>query len=269
MRKAITINIPEPCHEDWNKMTPKEQGKHCAACNKTVIDFTKQTDEQIIKTFEASGKLCGRFKTQQLNREIVLARKDKNNYLSWAASGLFAFMALGNQEVHAQGSPKTVKVDSIKVPQVKGKIATSILNERKYIGNVITAIDGLPLPGTSIIVKGTGRGIQADFDGNFEIKAKLGETLEVNYVGMNSQKIVLTNNYNIKIAMVSDNCYDDVIVGYVSYNNNKSKDCNDKKRKAQKKSERLAKREAIKNGELERTTVGKFFYGIKSLFSKK
>ena len=71
MRKSVTINIAEPCHEDWNKMTPQNQGRHCVACNKTVIDFTKQTDDQIIKSLETNGNLCGRFKTQQLDREIV------------------------------------------------------------------------------------------------------------------------------------------------------------------------------------------------------
>ena len=63
MRKSITLNIPEPCHEDWNEMTPKQQGRHCMVCNKTVVDFTKQTDEQIIKTIEVKGDLCGRLKT--------------------------------------------------------------------------------------------------------------------------------------------------------------------------------------------------------------
>ncbi len=269
MRKSITIDIPEPCHEDWNKMTPKDQGRHCSACNKTVIDFTKQTDEQIIKAFESRRKLCGRFKTKQHNREIVLARKDKNNYLSWVASGLFAFMAFGNQEVHAQGTPKTVQTDSVRIPQIKGKVATSILNERIYVGNITTVNDGLPLPGTSVIVKGTSRGIQADFYGNFEIKAKLGDTLVFSYVGMDTQKIIISEKYNIKVALVSDKCYDEVVVGYTSYSNRRSNDCNNKKRKTEKKSKHLAKQEAIKKGEQERTTLGKFFFGIKSLFSKK
>ena len=35
--------IPEPCHENWNKMTPQEQGRHCAVCSKVVVDFTKKT----------------------------------------------------------------------------------------------------------------------------------------------------------------------------------------------------------------------------------
>ena len=68
MRKAININVPKPCHENWNAMTQNEKGRHCLVCEKTVIDFTTTSDEQIVKIFENSGNLCGRFKKNQLNQ---------------------------------------------------------------------------------------------------------------------------------------------------------------------------------------------------------
>jgi hypothetical protein len=37
----MTVRIPSPCHEDWNRMTPNERGRHCAACDKTVVDVTR------------------------------------------------------------------------------------------------------------------------------------------------------------------------------------------------------------------------------------
>lgn len=301
MRKAITINIPEPCHEDWNKMTPKEQGRHCDTCNKTVIDFTKKTNEQIIKTIAANENLCGRFKNQQLNREVVLARKDRNNYLSWAASGLFAFMALGHQEIHAQGKPKTVKIDSIKVPQVKGKVATSILNKKVYSGIVTTVSDGLPLPGASVIIKGTSLGCETDFDGNYKIQTKIGDILVVNYLGMESKEVIVSNIYTINIALEDSIMGEYVTVGMITHSPNYTNHCNisedyepelhateteqkkyreirehnqkwqqrNKVRRTKWRNERLVKREAIRNGEQERTFLGKFFFGIKSLFFKK
>ena len=261
MRKVITINIPEPCHEDWNKMTPKDQGRHCAVCSKTVIDFTIQTDEQIIKSLESEGKLCGRFKKQQLDREIVLVRKDKNNYLSLAASGLFAFLAFGNQDVYAQGTPHPIKVDTIIRPTVKGKVATSILNERIIIGKVTTAADKLALPGATVIVKGTKQSTNTDFDGNFKIKVKVGDIVVVRYVGMFDYETTITNFNRIDAALEDGKYLDEVVyVGYVS-----TYDIYAAKRKAKRK----IKRKAIKNGEQERTAFGKFFFGIKRLFTKK
>ncbi|WP_418636712.1 carboxypeptidase-like regulatory domain-containing protein [Winogradskyella sp.] len=262
MRKVITINIPKPCHKDWNKMTPTHQGRHCSACQKTVIDFTKQTDEQIIKTLESHGHLCGRFKTQQINRDLVIARKDKNNYRSWFASGLFAFFAFGTQEIYTQ----IASTDSILKPIVKGKVATSILNEHIYTGSVTTAIDGLPLPGATVILKRTKHQVYTNFDGIFSLKAKPGDTLEFKYFGMFTQNLILSTKNNITIALKDDECNKNyVIAGYVSYNYKSNTKCKRLKRKLK----RLAKQEAIKNGEQKRTAVGKLFYGIKRLFIKK
>lgn len=41
----MKISIPEPCHEDWNLMTPVDfNRRHCAACDRTLTDFSSMTD---------------------------------------------------------------------------------------------------------------------------------------------------------------------------------------------------------------------------------
>jgi hypothetical protein len=62
------IYIPDPCFEDWNKMTPNEQGAFCKVCSKTVVDFSGKSDEEIQKYILANidKKICGRFKTSQV-----------------------------------------------------------------------------------------------------------------------------------------------------------------------------------------------------------
>lgn len=65
------ISIPTPCHEDWNAMTPNQQGRHCNACAKTVVDFTGMSDEEVQYFFINKKKeenVCGRFKNDQLRR---------------------------------------------------------------------------------------------------------------------------------------------------------------------------------------------------------
>ncbi len=47
MKNLIEISVPKPCHEDWSKMTPREKGKFCSACKKTVVDFRKKSTEEI------------------------------------------------------------------------------------------------------------------------------------------------------------------------------------------------------------------------------
>src|SRR6201995_415601 len=65
------IQIPEPCQQSWHKMLPEYKGRYCPHCAKTVVDFTAMTDAQIVDLFEKSnGKLCGRFESAQLSKEI-------------------------------------------------------------------------------------------------------------------------------------------------------------------------------------------------------
>lgn len=72
MKKAY-IQIPEPCHENWNKMTPVDQGRYCSSCCKEVTDFSLMTDQEIINYLsKPSGNTCGRFAVDQLNRTICL-----------------------------------------------------------------------------------------------------------------------------------------------------------------------------------------------------
>lgn len=66
------VKVPEPCHEDWNKMQPDEKGKFCESCSKPVIDFSNKTDAEIknILLETKNKKVCGHFKSSQLNRPL-------------------------------------------------------------------------------------------------------------------------------------------------------------------------------------------------------
>lgn len=60
--QKISLSIPKPCHEDWNAMTPDNKDKFCGACQKTVIDFSNMSDNQLAQFFKKpAGSVCGRF----------------------------------------------------------------------------------------------------------------------------------------------------------------------------------------------------------------
>ena len=63
------ITIPKPCHENWDSMHPREQGRHCDACDKTVIDFTEKSEKEIGEYFaeHANQRICGHFRISQLH----------------------------------------------------------------------------------------------------------------------------------------------------------------------------------------------------------
>ncbi|GGD32077.1 alpha-2-macroglobulin family protein [Flavobacterium orientale] len=85
-----------------------------------------------------------------------------------------------------------------------------------YVDGVVIDDKGLPLPGASIVIKGTKRGTSSDFDGKFSIEAVKGEVLAVYYVGMKSEvvKVEKNNGYEI-ILEEEDNTLEEVVVaGY-------------------------------------------------------
>ncbi|MCU0434712.1 MAG: hypothetical protein MUC87_14750 [Bacteroidia bacterium] len=64
---ATGIQIPEPCHESWQGMTPQENGRFCDSCCKVVVDFTRMSNDEISAYLQSrkNEKVCGRFtKTQ-------------------------------------------------------------------------------------------------------------------------------------------------------------------------------------------------------------
>jgi len=70
-KKALTLTVPEPCGENFNKMTPVKGGKFCDSCEKTIVDFRTMSDYQILRFYkENNGKICGVFNQKQLNRAM-------------------------------------------------------------------------------------------------------------------------------------------------------------------------------------------------------
>lgn len=68
--------------------------------------------------------------------------------------------------------------------------ATHARAQNNVTGTVIDDT-GLPLPGATVIVEGTNRGVATDFDGNFTIQADSGDFLIVSYVGYADERILL------------------------------------------------------------------------------
>jgi len=77
----------------------------------------------------------------------------------------------------------------------------SFSQEKIISGMVTSSHDGLPLPGVNVIIEGTTKGVQTDFDGKYSIKASVGETLVFSYLGMNTVKAVVTNSSTLDVSM--------------------------------------------------------------------
>ncbi|NRD19994.1 mucoidy inhibitor MuiA family protein [Winogradskyella eckloniae] len=82
-------------------------------------------------------------------------------------------------------------------------------------GVVTTASDGLPVPGVSVIEKGTSNGVQTDFDGKYTLNTTSGNTIVYSYVGMSSEELPIHSSI-MNVTLTEDrNSLDEVVViGY-------------------------------------------------------
>ncbi len=118
---ANVITVPTPCHEDWNAMTPKDKGRHCGSCCKTVVDFTSWQPQDILLHFKNNKNVCGRFIVDQLN-EPIPTQEDFVRQISYfaiptikkmAAIFLFAFMIGGSSCVEKSTAAVTQSINNV------------------------------------------------------------------------------------------------------------------------------------------------------------
>ncbi|WP_299123021.1 SusC/RagA family TonB-linked outer membrane protein [uncultured Tenacibaculum sp.] len=84
-------------------------------------------------------------------------------------------------------------------------------------GKVTEKDTGEPLPGVSIIIKGTIKGTETDFDGNYSIQnVKPTDVLIYSFIGLKTKEVLVGNQTAINVSLENDNQNLDevVVVGY-------------------------------------------------------
>lgn len=87
------------------------------------------------------------------------------------------------------------------------------------VTGTVTGVDDLPLPGVSILVKGTQIGTVTDENGKFSIEAPQSSgTLQISFVGYKTQEIPIGNQTNLMISLEEETVGLDevIVVGYGS-----------------------------------------------------
>ena len=93
-------------------------------------------------------------------------------------------------------------------------LTVGLVTSAQTVSGIVTSDDG-PLPGATVVVKGTSNGVSTDFDGNFSINAPAFAILEVSFVGFSTLDVPVNGQDNLTITLATDNELDEVVVtGY-------------------------------------------------------
>jgi hypothetical protein len=216
MSAPLHIAIPEPCHENWQAMTPNEQGRHCLSCQKTVVDFTFMSDQEILHHIStASSHICGRFNNDQLNKTYRQQEKPKASRWRYAWNMMVAtFLLTGNAAVAQSKTPSAKQKDVDKkknnLPDdlsntMVGGLVMRIVPDEKVKGMIVDDSTGVPVSYASIRIKGLKTMVTTGKDGSFSMNApahKNKVTVFVSAEGYETQEYELPVNESARLKIL-------------------------------------------------------------------
>ena len=104
------------------------------------------------------------------------------------------------------------KLESIYFKNADG-LASFYPTQETEVSGVVYDELGTPLPGASVVIVGSKGGVITDFDGQFKIKLKPGDKLQISYVGLKTTIIEYSDQKNLEIHMEANmNALDDVTI---------------------------------------------------------
>ncbi|KEO75903.1 SusC/RagA family TonB-linked outer membrane protein [Anditalea andensis] len=105
--------------------------------------------------------------------------------------------------------------DNDRVLTTKGPLYRSV-SVLQTITGTVTDDTGAPLPGASVVVKGTSKGTVTDIDGKFVLEVDAGDILIISYVGYNPKEVPVNSQSIIAVRLDPDvsSLNEVVVVGY-------------------------------------------------------
>ncbi|MGE8343155.1 MAG: SusC/RagA family TonB-linked outer membrane protein [Flavobacterium sp.] len=80
-------------------------------------------------------------------------------------------------------------------------VAQLTFAQERAVSGTVSDNTGMPLPGVSVLVKGSKTGTQTDFDGKYSIKASSSQVLVFSYIGMKTQEVAASSSVvNVKLS---------------------------------------------------------------------
>ncbi len=230
--QKIQLSIPEPCHENWQDMTPNDQGRFCNSCAKTVVDFSMMTDTEVLNYFSGltNEKICGRTLPTQLNRAITMPREPKKR-LFWYWNYIMMFFMFFSKSNHIKAQTKgEVVTVPIKKPTCNVMMGTMVapkqVKQNHVISGKVTSTEGNPVSFATIRVISSQISVIADANGVYSINASVGDELQILSTNFVSKRIAINNNsstVNVQLERVYAGGLTVIVVGGAIVTSNKDK----------------------------------------------
>ena len=161
---------------------------------KLNIKVENATLEQIFKTLQNQSEFDFFYKNEQIQSDSRISAQYKNETIEVILDKILSGTGL-----------TYVILDKDIVISSKEAGNNTITQQQKSVSGKITDTSGLPLPGVSVVVKGTSSGTITDGNGKFVISnIPENATLQFSFVGMKMQEIAVKDKTTINVSMQED-----------------------------------------------------------------
>lgn len=190
---------PPPCYQDWNAMEIVDGGRICAQCDKTIVDFTKVTWENILEHQKKTQfTTCGKYSEKQITHwGYQPPRVD----LAWFRKSSFTglFILLGFKVAYAQEVEKpSIEIVGDTVQFLSD--TTEKYQLANFRGVVIDSSTGESIPFVMLKTLDGKKNVYTDVDGCFKIEVNSADlnngmlSVKLIYAGSESREYLLKKN---------------------------------------------------------------------------
>ena len=156
----------------------------------------------VFKAIEEQSEFIFFYQDQQidLNRRVSINAEDKyvNEILDQIFKGSENVYSIRDRQIVIGKTQK--QLESKKLP-VERILEETQQPQKKEVKGKVTDEEGLPLPGATIVIEGTTRGVITDNDGTFRLEVSIGNKLIISFIGYTNQVIPYTGQAEIKVQL--------------------------------------------------------------------
>lgn len=181
---------------------------------KITLALENVSIEKVLDKIESLTEFKFIYKDNEVDYQKIVSVNVKEQQIQSILQKLFTGSNVVYKVVNKQIILKPSKIIH-KDNQGKALLKDNNLQGILVNGNV-TDDTGQPLPGVTIIIKGTTTGTTTDFDGNFSINVEESNVLVFSSIGFETKEITYSGEASLKLVLATDITHleDIIVVGY-------------------------------------------------------
>ena len=163
---------------------------------KVTLDLQNVTIERLIDEIESKTDFLFVYKSKDVDLDRLVTIKAKKEQVASILERVFddsntAFNIINQQIFLTERKPRPAEQQE-----------SSISEDPIRVTGKVTSVDGMPLPGASVMVIGTAIGVSTDVNGNYNIEVPNAQSeLEFSFIGYSTQRLTVGRQTTINVAL--------------------------------------------------------------------